>query len=211
MKTHECPTTQTCRVCGLVKPMEDFSFVTRDSRHATICKPCNTARSRERYTLKRDAIRAQQSEYQKSEKGREYNRRKYERHGHKQREKLRERYATDPEYRAAQKARKLAWHASDAGKAFRQRNYRKHAELFKAHAKRRYRLRRSATPPWFDADKVLEMYERAEALTASTGIPHEVDHIVPLKGENVTGLHWHGNLQVITRTENRRKHNRFTG
>lgn len=37
----------------------------------------------------------------------------------------------------------------------------------------------------------------------------EVDHVVPLNGKEVSGLHVVGNLQVITRTENRAKGNRF--
>lgn len=42
-----------------------------------------------------------------------------------------------------------------------------------------------------------------------TGIVWEVDHIVPLQNNQVCGLHYWGNLQVITQTENRRKHNAF--
>jgi 5-methylcytosine-specific restriction endonuclease McrA len=34
-----------------------------------------------------------------------------------------------------------------------------------------------------------------------------VDHIVPLQGENVTGLHVEYNLQIITRAENTIKGN----
>lgn len=38
---------------------------------------------------------------------------------------------------------------------------------------------------------------------------YEVDHITPIKGKDVCGLHVLSNLQVITRTENRRKGNQF--
>jgi len=37
----------------------------------------------------------------------------------------------------------------------------------------------------------------------------EVDHIIPVKGKNVCGLHTPANLQVIPRTENRRKGNKL--
>ena len=47
-----------------------------------------------------------------------------------------------------------------------------------------------------------EYYLQAQELTASTGIPHEVDHVIPLvKG----GLHAPWNLRVVTRFENRSK------
>ena len=66
---------------------------------------------------------------------------------------------------------------------------------------------RAATPAWADLDKIKEIYIEAARLTAETGIPHEVDHIIPLQGETVTGLHVHNNLQILTQEENRRKRN----
>jgi len=59
-----------------------------------------------------------------------------------------------------------------------------------------------------DADLTLiqEFYIMAENKTKETGIPYEVDHIIPIsKG----GLHHQNNLQVITRTENRSKGNKI--
>lgn len=71
---------------------------------------------------------------------------------------------------------------------------------------------RRATPPWLtDADwaTIRALYVRAAELTRQTGIKHHVDHIVPLRGETVSGLHAPGNLRVITASENSRKRNKF--
>lgn len=66
-----------------------------------------------------------------------------------------------------------------------------------------------ATPIWADRELIKELYALAQKLTEQTGIPHEVDHVIPLQGKNVSGLHVETNLQVITATENRRKSNKY--
>ena len=65
----------------------------------------------------------------------------------------------------------------------------------------------NATPSWANHERIKFFYDEAYRLTKETGIEHEVDHTVPLRSKWVCGLHWEGNLQVTTRTENRRKNN----
>ena len=65
-----------------------------------------------------------------------------------------------------------------------------------------------ATPLWADRVAIEAVYEEASRATQETGIRYEVDHIVPLQSNIVSGLHWEGNLQVIPKAENIRKLNR---
>lgn len=65
-----------------------------------------------------------------------------------------------------------------------------------------------ATPSWLTIEQVADieaMYFKARYLTKRTGIPHVVDHIIPLNHPEVSGLHVPWNLQVITAKENAAK------
>lgn len=76
--------------------------------------------------------------------------------------------------------------------------------------KRADRLKR--TPPWLsktDLAKIRCVYKAANRISEKTGIQHHVDHIVPLQGAEVSGLHVPWNLQVIPAKENLSKGNRF--
>jgi hypothetical protein len=68
------------------------------------------------------------------------------------------------------------------------------------------------TPKWLTADdwKAIEaFYAEAVRLTKETGMEWHVDHIIPLRGKTVSGLHVPGNLRVIPAEENMRKTNSF--
>lgn len=69
-------------------------------------------------------------------------------------------------------------------------------------AKRRAK-KLQATPAWADITAIAAMYENAASNSMT------VDHIVPLQGRNVCGLHVENNLQLLTKSENSRKGNRF--
>lgn len=71
------------------------------------------------------------------------------------------------------------------------------------------RKRRLATPPWADLAAIRALYKQAKELTRRTGVLHSVDHVLPLKGENVCGLHVHTNMQILTHRENMSKGNKF--
>lgn len=74
---------------------------------------------------------------------------------------------------------------------------------------RRLVIQAFATPKWRDAERIKEIYQERERITLATGVMHHVDHVIPLQGKFVCGLHVENNLEVITAAENLSKLNKF--
>lgn len=93
----------------------------------------------------------------------------------------------------------------EATKRFYKRN--PHVRLAQ-NAKRRADLIQR-TPIWSDLKKIEEIYRDAKRLEKEDGIKRHVDHIIPLRGKIVSGLHVPENLQILTAEENQKKTNKF--
>ena len=74
-------------------------------------------------------------------------------------------------------------------------------------AKRRAKLL-NATPLWADFDAIKVEYQLANWCSEVTGIKYHVDHIIPLRGKLVCGLHVENNLSIIPAKENLSKGNK---
>lgn len=95
-----------------------------------------------------------------------------------------------PEFLAAEVTRHRLWQQANPGKA--------NANTYK------YRTAKTRQMPnWADLEKIQAVYIEA----ATKGLT--VDHVIPLQGRLVSGLHVHNNLQLLTHAENVRKSNRF--
>lgn len=79
--------------------------------------------------------------------------------------------------------------------------------------KAKYRAaKRNKTPAWVNKDHLLmikEAYELAILRTKLFGFAWHVDHIIPLNGKTVSGLHVIENLRVIPGAENLLKNNKY--
>ena len=148
----------------------------------------------------------------------------------------RAKYCSDECRRTAQKRRANNWKANnkDAVLAYKRKthhkyyNKEKHDEWCRANpdrvrsykqkwvkgnpgivnekTRRRQAAQLNATPLWLTAGQIGEM---VRIYKAASELSKQVDHIVPLQGETVCGLHVPWNLQLLTATENRQKSNKL--
>jgi len=97
------------------------------------------------------------------------------------------------------------WRAANpaAVAAISKRSRAKHRDRIRAAVAKQCADRIKRTPPWADQDELRKWY----ALAVETGT--HVDHIVPLRGELVSGLHVPWNLQLLSAKDNRLKSNKF--
>jgi hypothetical protein len=108
---------------------------------------------------------------------------------------------------SAQRARYIAEN-KERFKEYRKQWVKENIGKVNAKTAKRRAQKRNATPKWLTKvhwEQIEAFYTKAAKLKQETGIPHEVDHIIPLQGNEVRGLHVPWNLQVITKSENRHK------
>ena len=173
-----------CTKCGEVKPLEMFSLQKKiKSGRRSACKECKKKYYAEHYAANSEKLLKQCLKYRKenSEKRAEYNA-KYRLDNREKRSEYNAEWAKkNPDKRAAKEAKRRA------------------AKL-------------QRTMPWLTDEQHEEIdaiYSDAAMLTKKTGIEHQVDHIIPMQGKNISGLHVPWNLQVLTASENISKKNRW--
>lgn len=101
-------------------------------------------------------------------------------------------------YRAANPARRAATVAAWA---------KKNKDRMCAATARHSAAKLRAVPTWADHDLIAGLYEYARIMREH-GVDCHVDHMVPLQGRTVSGLHTHANLTVLTASDNTSKGNR---
>lgn len=190
-----------CVCCGEIKELSLF-YRRSDSPdgYRNDCKECRKGRTRTNYFAAHDQKKEwHRKNYQKKlEENSNYLAEYYAKHKDRILAHCAKSYAENREARLAQVKQ---WAIDNRGRA----NANKKA--YKA-------IKLRACPSWLTEDDhwlMQEAYELAQLRTAMFGFPWHVDHIVPLRGKNVSGLHVPGNLQVIPGLENMSKSNKFVG
>jgi len=190
-----------CCKCKIVKPNADF-YANKSAKDGlnTFCKECHKADNvtRKRRNRQDTEFKAKELEYKK-------------------------------EYRSRTAEQRInymkQWHEKHAEQqiAYREQYRKDNSEYFKLYAKtnkyavnartrRRQAAKLQRTPKWLTDDDywmIEQAYELAALRTHMFGFDWHVDHILPLQGKTVSGLHVPINLQVITAKQNYTKSNKL--
>ena len=202
MDEEQC--TKVCRKCGEEKPQTAFAA---GRGH---CKACRAAYYRQ------PEVRARMTEHARSWRSKPENKAKIVAYCNRSdvKEKLRryskKHYAENTDYyrEAHQKliAQEAYRHrAREISRAWSKANRAKENER----VRRRLAALQKASPAWANVEEMRLVYQFAVALSQATGVAYEVDHIVPVRGKTVCGMHAESNLQVLRAELNRAKSNRW--
>lgn len=185
--------TKVCSRCEKDVCLDNFNTrkASADGLNAA-CKDCRKLESEARYSAKCDHIKKTVMRYRKTkpELTRKWSRTHYQRN------------------HEAVLLKGSLWKQNNPDKVKTStKNYNKnHRGEKREHCARRRALKKKATPSWLTS----EHFNQLKEIYKNCPQGYDVDHIVPLKGKKVCGLHVPWNLQYLPFRLNRSKGNRFT-
>lgn len=91
---------------------------------------------------------------------------------------------------------------------------KKHYEIRNPEVRAEIKTRRRAAerlcvPEWSEKEKIRVIYQKAKWLSELTGLTYHVDHIIPIQGKDVCGLHVWSNLQILEASINCSKQDKY--
>lgn len=186
---------KTCTKCKGEKELTEFQKCRRNKNSLkAVCRGCVKIRAAEWYSKNKVKATTTSKAYREANK-----------------EKTKVRHA---KYRAENKDKEAARHKKysvenkeKVNAIGRKWSHNNPAKMNAKNAKRRA-TKLQATPEWADLDHIKRTYEWAKVMEERTGRKIHVDHIVPLQGENVCGLHCEANLQLMFAEDNMSKGNK---
>ena len=187
-----------CANCGKEKPTTEF-YTRKDSRDGFrgTCKLCDNAKNAKYNQQNREAIKEQQRKKYHSDPSIKERKREYRQTEEYKAKRKKYVYELSPKQREAKRASDKKYRDCNKDKRNAQKAERRASKL-------------QQTPSWANLKLISKFYKLAKELTDKTGIEHHVDHIIPLQGLTVSGLHIESNLQVIPAKDNLRKSNKLS-
>ena len=225
---------KVCSKCKVEKPLDCFYFRKDTGKYKTYCKTCHSAACKSRYEsikdtelhkskvrdyylnnsdrIKARAAKWEAENWNKAQERKAESYRKLKAANPNAVLERSRRYRVKHPERVKQGAREYYEKNSVKIKA-RRRNYdQAYPEKSAAKTAKRRGRKLNATPHWLipeQLEEINDFYEITKAFRLYTGVDYCVDHIIPLQGKTVCGLHVPWNLQVLTESDNARKSNKF--
>ncbi len=209
MKSHECAATKICSKCKEEKSLTEFHK--RLDSHAVSCKECVKEYQKDYRQKNRSLINDKAASY------REDNREvlaKRSRDWYESADKVKvsermKQYRKDNIEKVNAIQKDWDKRNRDKKRKIGRRSYRNNTGTYIKNTYIRKGMVKQATPVWYDAKGVNEIYKACRELTKATGIKYHVDHIIPINSEMVCGLHTLENLRIVTAEENLGKSNKL--
>ena len=205
---------KVCTKCNQAKELFNFSkkSSTKDGYQYN-CKQCVTSYLKKYQAVNSDVLKEKKAEYYQENKE-DFAKKKAVYYA-KNKERI---YAYGKEYYAKNKEVMLEKNAQ-----YREQNkeqlslkdaeaYRKDEGKYRAQTMNLSASKMNRKPSWlteFDHTYIQCLHQVAAMRSRESGEKWEVDHIIPLRGKLVSGLHVPSNLRVITAKENQQKHNSY--
>lgn len=190
------------KICKTCKIQKDFSNYGISKKHKdgylASCKTCEKKKKALFYknnpeSLKRDRERTKKWKKQNKDRVKYLDSKYRKKNRKKLNKKSKERYRTDKESILKHK-----------------RKYEKNNPHIRAKIKTKRRMaERKAIPDWSETEKIKTVYKKAKWLGKITGLKYHVDHIVPIQGKDVCGLHVWANLQILEVSINCSKQDKY--
>lgn len=191
-------TLRTCTKCGAGKPLTDF--YRKKAGYQPLCKVCSKAASEEyraknretilalakkRYAAQRETLLAKQKAYYAANAP--------------------ERLAYAAKWRAQNPERaRLLYEANAEKQRAAAREWKRASPEHQRMLEKARRAVSKRIPAWADRALMADIYKYAKIMRAA-GVDCHVDHVVPLRGRTVCGLHTDANLTVVPAEVNLRK------
>jgi 5-methylcytosine-specific restriction endonuclease McrA len=170
-----------CKKCGIEKSVDNFNkhAKTKDKLQ-TYCKECNSKITKQHYLDNKELVDTRNKAYNA-----------------KNREKL--------------LAYSKEWYQKNKSDILKRcsLHYKNNKSAYKAKGRKRQADTILRTPVWADDQKIKAYYDVCTFFNEVNGyVKYHVDHIIPLRGKSVSGLHVQNNLQVILAKDNLAKGNK---